>query len=194
MTTDETPEQVHEQAALYALGILPPDEMAAVEARLAGGDARYLAAVAECRAVVDHLAYAAAPRAPRPAARDRVLANVAAGSAAVVEQDGVRVVFGAQVPWQASPLPGIEFKLLREDGATGRRTRLICMAPGSVYPKHRHPANEEVLLLEGDLVVNGVLMQPGDYCSAEPASVHQNVHSPSGCVFVITAGANELLA
>ncbi|MDX2170145.1 MAG: cupin domain-containing protein [Deltaproteobacteria bacterium] len=194
MTTDETLEQVHERVALYTLGALAPEEVAVVEARLAAGEARYVAALAEHRAIADHLAYAAAPQAPSPAARARVLARVAGEAASgVVEQDGVRVVFGSQIAWQPSPLPGVEFKLLREDAVTGRRTRLIRIAPGAEYPKHRHAQLEEVALLEGDLMVNGVLMHPGDYCSAEDASVHHRVYSPSGCVFIVTAGDNEFI-
>lgn len=195
MTTDETLQEVRERAALFVLGALAPQEAAAVAARLAAGDARYLEAVGEARAVADDLAYAAAPRAPRPAARERVLARIAAeASPAVVEQDGVRVVLGSQLAWQPTPLPGVEFKLLREDPVSGRGTSLIRMAPGAEYPKHRHPQMEEVVLLEGDLMVNGVLMRPGDYCTAECDSIHQRVHSPSGCVFLLTAGGNEILA
>jgi anti-sigma factor ChrR (cupin superfamily) len=195
VTTDETLEQVHERVALFAVGALAPEEAAVVEAQLAAGDTRYVTALAEYRGVADDLAYAAAPQAPPPSARDRVLAKVAREAASgVVEQDGVRVVLGSQIAWQATPLPGVDFKLLREDAVTGRRTRLIRMAPGAEYPKHRHQQMEEVVLLEGDLMVNGVLMRPGDYCTAEDASVHQRVHSPSGCVFLITAGDNEFIA
>jgi anti-sigma factor ChrR (cupin superfamily) len=195
VTTDETLQEVRERAALFVLGALAPHEAAAVEAQLAAGDARYVDAVAEARAVADDLAYAAPPRAPRPAARDRVLARVAAeASPAVVEQDGVRVVFGSQIAWQTTPLPGVEFKLLREDPVSGRGTRLIRMAPGAEYPKHRHPQMEEVVLLEGDLMVNGVLMHPGDYCAAACDSIHHRVHSPNGCVFLVTAGSNEFIA
>lgn len=195
VTTDETLEQVHERVALFALGALSADEAADVAARLAAGEPRYVAALAEYRGVADDLAYAAAPQAPPPAARERVLVRIASEAASgVVEQDGVRVVLGSQIAWQPTPLPGVEFKLLREDVVCGRRTRLIRMAPGAEYPKHRHQQMEEVVLLEGDLMVNGVLMRPGDYCTAEDTSVHQRVHSPSGCVFLITAGDNEFIA
>jgi len=194
VTTDESLEQVRERAALYALGALAPDETAAFEARLAAGDARYREALAECRAVVDDLAYAAPPRAPRDGVRERVLDRIAAdASGGIVERDGIRVVLGAHMPWERSPLPGVEFKFLREDAVSGRRTGLIRLAPGAVYPKHRHPEPEEVVLLEGDLIVNGMVMHPGDYCSAERNSIHEQVFSPSGCVFVVTAGTNEFL-
>jgi anti-sigma factor ChrR (cupin superfamily) len=194
VTTDESWEQVREHAALYALGGLDAGEAAAFEAHLASGDARYREALAECRAVVDDLAYAAAPRAPQEAARERVLARIRAERpAGVVERDGIRVVRGGQVAWEPSALPGVDFKLLREDAVSGRRTGLIRMAPGAAYPRHRHPEMEEVILLEGDLMVNGVLMLPGDYCSAESRSIHEQVYSPSGCVFLVTAGANEFL-
>jgi anti-sigma factor ChrR (cupin superfamily) len=190
VTTEETAEQVRERAALYAIGALPPDEAAAVERRLAAGDARYVEEVAAFRAVADDLAYAASPQTPRPAARDRVLARVAAVVPVVIEQQGLRFVRSAGVDWKPSVAPGIEYKLLRSD-AGGRRTGLVRMAPGSAYPKHRHPEPEEVYVLEGDLLVNGILMQAGDYCTADLDSVHESVISPNGCVFVVRAGDNE---
>ncbi|MEO8605930.1 MAG: cupin domain-containing protein, partial [bacterium] len=186
-------EAVRERAALYVLGGLTPDEMADIERRLADGDARYHAEVAACRAVANDLAYAAVPVSPPPQARARVLARIAAAADApgVIEQDGFRFVLGSRLAWGSGVAPGIEYKLLRRDAVNGRRTGLIRMAPGAVFPKHRHPETEEVLVLEGDLLINGVLMSAGDYCTAEGDSVHDGVVSPSGCVFVVTAGANE---
>jgi len=194
VTSKETEEEVRERAALFAIGALSPEEAAVVERHLAAGEAPYQREVAAFRAVADDLAYAAPPRAPRPAARDRVLARLAADSPAVITQEGFRFVLGARLDWQPGVVPGVEVKLLREDASGGRRTRLIRMAPGTIYPKHRHPEVEEVYLLEGDLVVNGVLMRAGDYCSAEANSVHDGARSPSGCTFVVTAGANEFLS
>jgi hypothetical protein len=49
--------------------------------------------------------------------------------------------------------------------------------------------------LEGDLLVDGVQMQTGDYCRAERGSVHVGVTSKSGCVFIaVCSERDELLA
>jgi hypothetical protein len=195
VSSDESLEQIRERAALYALGLLPADEAQRVAACLAAGDARYLAEVAACRSVADDLAYAARPAAPQPAARARVLARIAAAEAPVLEQDGVRFVRGAQLDWQAGPIADFETKALRVDEAGGRITLLARLAPGGVYPSHRHRGVEEIYLVEGDLLINGVLMRSGDSCSADADSVHDGIRSPSGCVFVVTANAaDEFLA
>jgi len=189
VSNEESIEQIRERAALYALGALPADEAALVEARLAAGDARYAAEVAACRPVVDDLAWAARPAVPRPAARARVLARVAALEAPVIEQDGVRFVRGAQLEWQPGPIAGFETRALRVDEANGRITLLARLAPGAVYPAHRHRGVEEIYLVEGELTINGVVMRAGDYCSAEADSLHDGIRTTGGCVFVVTASA-----
>ncbi len=194
MSNEESIEEIRELAALYALGALPSDAAAVVAARLAAGDPRYLDEVAACRGVVDDLASAARPVAAPPAARARVLARVAALEAPVLEQDGLRFVRGAQLAWEAGPIADFSTKALRVDEEGGRVTLLARLAPGAVYPSHRHRGVEEIYLIEGDLLINGVLMRGGDYCSAAADSLHDGIRSPSGCVFVVTAStADEFL-
>lgn len=187
MSTDESIEEIRERAVAYALGTLPADEARAVEARLAAGDARYVEEVAAFRSVVDDLAYAARPQAPSPAARARVLA----AAAPVVEQQGLRFVRGARVEWQPGVVDGLDFKVLRLDAAAGRATLLARMAPGVVYPNHRHAGVEEIYLVDGDLLVNGVPMRAGDYCSADAATVHDGIRTVGGCTFVVTASMHD---
>ncbi len=195
MKSDETIEQLREQAALYALGALPPEEAQAVEAQLAAGDARYQAEVAAFRAVADALAYCAPPAAPRSAARARTLEAVAAHEAATIDEGGLRFVRSGQVDWMPGPVKGLELKLLRLDEAEQRATLLARMAPGTTYPSHRHGGLEELYLLEGDLLVGDVLMRPGDYCSAEPATIHTGIRTIRGCLFVTTQSTcDEILA
>ena len=189
MSSEESIEQIRERAALYALGALPADEAALVDARLAAGDPRYAAEVAACRAVADDLAWAARPTMPPPAARARVLAPIAALEAPVIEQDGLRFVRGQQLEWQAGPIAGFETRALRVDEASGRITLLARLAPGAVYPAHRHRGVEEIYLVEGELTINGVVMRAGDYCSAEADSLHDGIRTAGGCVFIVTASA-----
>jgi len=67
--------------------------------------------------------------------------------------------------------------------------------PGTVYPSHRHSDVEELFLLEGDLLVEGLRMGPGDYCRAEPNSLHGQVRTDSGALFLVLASnANEIVA
>ena len=73
-------------------------------------------------------------------------------------------------------------------------TQLVRMAPGTSYPRHRHADIEENYLLEGDLTISGVTMKAGDYCRAEPDSVHSDIRTSGGCQFIsIASEHNELL-
>jgi anti-sigma factor ChrR (cupin superfamily) len=194
VTADETIEEIRERAAGYALGILSAEEARAVEAKLAAGDARYLAEVAAFRSVTDDLAYAARPQSPSPAARARVLDAVAAAEAPILDgQDGVRFVRADRFEWRPGVFAGVEFKILRADYETGRVTLLTKLAPGTVYPYHQHDDFEELFLLTGDVVVNGVPMHPGDYCSAAPGSVHDGIRTVGGCTFIVATSTRDAL-
>ena len=202
MTKRDT-DSIRTDAALYALGALSPDEARAFEQRLADGDAECRRELDGFRAVVDDLGHAAPAVSPAPTLRHRVLdgiSNPRADEAAnaleatgLLDLDGVRFVRSDRFDWLAGPLPGIDIKLLSFDRARGRRTLLLRLAPGAVYPAHRHADVEEIYLLEGELTVCGVRMRPGDYCRAKPDSVHEDTRSEHGCVFMVTASVHDQL-
>jgi anti-sigma factor ChrR (cupin superfamily) len=186
VTTKSRTAGIRERAALYALGALSPDEARAFEADVAG-DAACESELAAFRAVADHLAYAAPPHAPPPGLRARVLASIAGDEIPVVDQDGVRFVRSDRLGWQAGPLPGLEVKRLFVDEEGGRRTTLVRMAPGAIIPAHRHGGVEEIYLLEGEVMMSGVLMRAGDYCRADADTVHADTRTQNGCLFLVTA-------
>ena len=64
-------------------------------------------------------------------------------------------------------------------------TALVRMEPGIRYPAHRHVDLEELYILEGDLRVQGVTMRPGDYCRADAGTVHDEVSTEKGAVFIV---------
>ena len=194
VTPDETIEDIRERAAAYALGTLPLEEMRAVAAKLAAGDARYVAEVAAFRAVTDDLAYAATPQRPGPEARARVLAAVAAAPAPTVDcGEGVCVVRPDRLKWRPGVFTGVEFKILHADAEAGRLTLLTKLAAGTVYPHHQHSDLEELYLVSGDVLVNGVPMQPGDYCSARAGSVHDGIRTVGGCTFIVSTSTRDAL-
>jgi hypothetical protein len=191
VSADETIDQIRERAVLYALGVLPAEEAREVEGRIAAGDQRYRDEVAVFRSVTDELAHAAPPLTPPASARQRVLDRIATGQAPVVEQRGLRFVRGRELDWRPGVGPGVEFKTLTIDPERGRFTALVRMAPGTHYPNHRHRDVEELYLLEGDLIVNGVPMAPGDYCSANPDTLHDGIRTVRGCTFIASAGVSD---
>ena len=54
------------------------------------------------------------------------------------------------LPWQASPSPLVERRLIERDGGEqARATSIVRYAPGAAFPAHRHDLGEEILVLEG---------------------------------------------
>lgn len=53
-------------------------------------------------------------------------------------------------PWQPSPSPGVERRMLdRIGGEQARATSLVRYAPGTVFQPHTHFGGEEILVLSG---------------------------------------------
>jgi len=186
VTTQDDIDAVRGAAALYALGALSAEEARAFEARLQN-DATYQAELAAFRSVVQELSYAVPPQAPPPALRAKLLGRIAAEEAAVIDRDGMRFVRSTQLGWEPGAGPGVEVKRLFTDPSGNRTTKMYRMAPGSTYPAHRHADVEDIYVIEGDLLVCGVLMRAGDYCRAEAGSLHEGVRTANGCLFIATA-------
>lgn len=58
-------------------------------------------------------------------------------------------------------LPGIERKVLQESG--GVMSYLLRFAPGAVLPAHRHPVDEECIVIEGTLRIGERLLPAGSF-------------------------------
>lgn len=193
MTPEHALEEGRDHAALYTLGALPVDEAREFEQHVAAGCAVCAAEVQAFSAVVMELGYAAQPQQPSAAVRSRVLERIAAESAAtaVIEKEGMRFVRSVRLTWKEATTPTVQIKTLFVDKQRGYRTILIRMAPGATLLPHRHADVEESYVLEGDLLVAGVRMQAGDYCRAEPGSVHTGVTTTGGCVFIAVCSQHD---
>jgi anti-sigma factor ChrR (cupin superfamily) len=88
-------------------------------------------------------------------------------------------------------VPGIRRKLLFVDEERHYNTALVRVEAGTRYPSHRHADVEELMVLEGDLNVHGVSMRAGDYCRAEPHTVHQETFSESGCLLLLLTSERD---
>jgi quercetin dioxygenase-like cupin family protein len=147
--------------------------------------------------VVDALALSASA-APPQHLKDRILTRIASdplGQArpAALPPGGRRILPGvsavlvADVPWMPAALPGLDFKVLHRDDARGYTTRLLRFAPGSTYPSHRHGATEEVFIVSGSVVLNGVTLRAGDYCRSEPGTLETAAFSAEGGMAIIVS-------
>ena len=82
------------------------------------------------------------------------------------------VVDSEALAWVASPMAGVERRMLERDGdEVARATSLVRYAPGSVFSPHTHGAGEEFLVLEGvvALRLNGVFLNLCDSRDVELA-------------------------
>jgi anti-sigma factor ChrR (cupin superfamily) len=200
MTKDDTTPAPEELAALYAAGVLPPDEAAAVEARLDAGDPRLAGEIASYDMVLVALAEGSEPAVPSPKTRERLLDQVArtgpgrrqgpghdrfedASSGFVLRRRELR-------KWVDLGIPGIQECLLYHDPVRSIEAKLLRAAPGSVLPAHPHPGVEECFLLEGDLQTYGKELLPGDYMVAPPGSRHPRSRTRNGCLILVTVIGN----
>ena len=190
-----------ELAALYALDALPADEKTAFEQHLQQGCAVCAAEVASLRLVAEQLARAPQPVRPPLELRGRLLERVAslqpqavpARPGVLFERAGLLISRSANMAWQPGGVAGLSSKLLFADQERGYNTLLVRMEPGTRYPSHHHAGVEELYLLDGDLIVEGQTMRAGDYCRAEPKSIHGESRTESGCLFVLRASPHDEL-
>ena len=179
-----------ERVFLYALQALPPSEVAAVGAHIAG--------CAECRQEVETLrpivqSFISWPTdvlRPSLSLRERLAQRIAA------ETGGEPVLPSpqrwAEPEWQEAA-PGISCKLLATDTENHRVSMLVRLAPGTEYPPHRHGGLEELHLLQGELMIGDRKLYPGDYHQAEAGSVDHRVWSETGCTCVLITSYNDAL-
>lgn len=112
----------------------------------------------------------------KAALRARVLARAGEATTLVLRAD--------QGEWR--PLcPGIEVKSLRRDLAGGSETSLWRLQPHARVPGHGHASEEECLVLNGAVLVDGQTYSSGDYLLAGPGVEHAPVASGQGALLLI---------
>jgi anti-sigma factor ChrR (cupin superfamily) len=95
------------------------------------------------------------------------------------------VVHGAAIPWQASPIPGVERRMLDRLGdEVARATTIVRYAPHSQFSPHTHGGGEEFLVLEGVFQDEYGDYPVGTYVRNPPTSRH-TPGSTSGCVILV---------
>ncbi|MHB1870256.1 MAG: cupin domain-containing protein [Steroidobacteraceae bacterium] len=94
-------------------------------------------------------------------------------------------VHAAGLPWVASPTAGVERRMLFRIGEEkARATSIVRYAPGSRFPRHRHPGGEEFLVLEGVFQDETGEYPAGSYVRNPPGSAHAPGSEP-GCVIFV---------
>lgn len=95
------------------------------------------------------------------------------------------VVETAAMPWVASPIAGVERRMLERDGEeVARATSLVRYAPGSSFSPHRHDEGEEFLVLDGVFSDESGDFPRGFYVRNPPGSRHRPSSAPGAIIFV----------
>lgn len=95
-----------------------------------------------------------------------------------------RAVRADEGRWQTLQ-PGLSVKVLRRDRTAGDLTALWRLDPGGTIPAHTHSMDEECVVLEGDVSLDGVEYGVGDYLLAARGTAHPEFRSRGGCVLMI---------
>jgi quercetin dioxygenase-like cupin family protein len=96
--------------------------------------------------------------------------------------------------WKMSKLgTGVSVKLLRRDEQTGGVTVLLRFDPGGTFPAHRHPAGEEVFVVEGQVRIGKERFSQGDYLYTEPQGIHAVSSESGGTILVVLPKPVEII-
>lgn len=79
--------------------------------------------------------------------------------------------------------PGVELKLLHAAGDTW--SYLLRLAPGAQLPPHRHPVDEECVVLEGVLQIGEVRVGTGGFHLGRRDVLHASITSVDGALIFL---------
>ena len=95
------------------------------------------------------------------------------------------IVAGGDLPWIASPLPGVDRRMLERDGEeVARVTSLVRYVPESRFSEHVHGGGEEFLVLDGTFSDQYGDFPAGTYVRNPVGSRHAP-HSDEGCLIFV---------
>lgn len=196
--------EAEDSAALFALGSLRGPEKSTFEEHVQQGCAVCEEDLHELANVVESLSLTAPATEPSIRVRQRLLDSLHDDSAKparreesfevhemqaqhangiLLQQRGLLISRSSEMPWEEIA-PGFSRKTLFVDPVRKYMTCLLRVEAGGRYPSHRHADVEEILVLEGELTIHGVSMRSGDYCRAEPDSIHEETFTKSGCLLL----------
>ena len=94
-------------------------------------------------------------------------------------------VHAAKLPWKASPMPGVERRMLDRLGdEVARATTIVRYAPNSHFSAHVHTGGEEFFVLEGVFQDEHGDFPAGSYIRNPPESKH-TPGSETGCTIFV---------
>ncbi|WP_298985637.1 cupin domain-containing protein [uncultured Roseibium sp.] len=95
------------------------------------------------------------------------------------------VVHSEELEWQASPMKGVDRRMLdRIGGEVARATTIVRYAPGSKFSAHTHTGGEEFIVLDGVFQDEHGDFPEGTYVRNPPTSAH-TPGSDDGCTIFV---------
>ncbi len=95
------------------------------------------------------------------------------------------VMHGNSIPWEPSPMPGVERRRLdRVDTENERVTTIVRYAPESHFSSHVHTGGEEFIVLDGVFEDDYGAWPEGSYIRNPPQSKHTPGSTP-GCTILV---------
>ena len=120
---------------------------------------------------------------PARAIRRRLMERVADADTSHLTIDGDE---GAWQPF----LEGVTIKVLRQQGDV--LSYLLRLEPGATLPPHRHPHDEECIVLDGQLKVGSqVEIGPGGYHLAHCGALHATIRTETGATIFLRGAVPE---
>ena len=177
-------DELREQAALHAFGMLEAAEAREFEQHLREGCAVCESEVRALRETQADLAFASVAPAPERL-RQRLMEQVQP------LPTGVSAPRANEGKWMCTPYQGITMKPVYRHPATGEITQLIRFEPGAKLPPHHHTADEQCLVLEGDIRMGSTVFRAGDFTWAKKDSEHHVLTSEEGCLLLIVASPDD---
>jgi len=94
-----------------------------------------------------------------------------------------RYITVADLPWQATPFPGVQIKMLYQDKERGLMTQFIRMEPGATITFHEHIDIEQTYVLEGSLKDDEGECTAGNFVW-RPAGNRHTATAPKGALLI----------
>ncbi len=95
------------------------------------------------------------------------------------------VVHSDQLEWNASPMPGVDRRMLDRIGdEVARATSIVRYAPGSAFSAHTHTGGEEFIVLDGVFQDEHGDYPAGTYVRNPPTTSH-TPSSENGCTIFV---------
>ncbi len=168
-------------AARYALGVAGAEEMSIANRRLANDDT-FLDRVTRYDVLFSELDCGVEDVAPPAGVWDRIEQAIDDFE----KSPDTQTVRSADMGWE-SFAPGIQRKLLHADVEAGVQIVLYKVAPGTSFAAHGHLINEECLVLDGEIEVDGVVARSGDLHIAFANTRHGVLTSRTGALLYARA-------